>query len=283
MPGSMPFHLEKGPYLSVLESFCNDDRDRLVAALVSLRDPSQPVPEIGRLLESSAITSGPYTTGALQTHLYQDWFGFEPKAGGTWATVQEPFDASDNRTTGYWGDYYGNVEGIFRETLRRAAEVALGIDHDTTVDRASGAVNGSRHWPIEFFWKCGQPWWEGWVTWRHDRKSGAGQVTVVLATPSTPDDVLTDPTSGRRGPDYVLEPKTTVHNGKERRQGMWLVTHQDHRRYQLLSTTGTPFGSWPNFSLGAGYRGQGDVVVVQPAHADGGALADGLPFVPPTN
>jgi hypothetical protein len=281
MPGSMPFHLEKGPYLSVLESFCNDDRDRLVAALASLRDPSQPVPEIGRILESPAIVTPQYPAPVLKTHLYGDWFGFTRDRSGAWSTSQDAFHPVANRTTGYWGDYYGDVESIFRETLRRAAEVSLGIDHTAPVNAAVPAANGTRHWPIEFFWKCGQPWWEGWVTWRHDSGGGRGQVTVVLATPSTPDDVLRNPTAGRHGPDYVEDPTSTRHNGQERKQGMWVVTHTDHREHRLVSYAGTISGQWPAFTLGASYQGIGDVVVVQPAHSDGGPLAAGRTYVPP--
>ena len=32
--------------------------------------------------------------------------------------------------TGYWRNWYGDAEGIVRETYTRAIEVSLGIPHD---------------------------------------------------------------------------------------------------------------------------------------------------------
>ena len=42
-----------------------------------------------------------------------------------------------------------------------------------------------RSWPIYFFFKCQQPFFEGWVTWQcHSvNRKAAGQVTVIFATP----------------------------------------------------------------------------------------------------
>ena len=198
----------------------------------------------------------------------------------TWTTTQEPFSFPKNRETGYWQDYHGDVEGIFRETLRRAIEVSLGIDHNKAIDPAPDAVNGTRHWPIEFFWKCGQPWWEGWVTWRRNA-DGTGQVTVVLATPTTNDDVLPDPTTGRKLPDFEIDPQSTLDNNEERNQGMWVVTHNKHAEYHVASSLPTESGKWPIFTLGSAYVGHGPIVVVQPSHPDGGPLAKGRKFVAP--
>ena len=41
------------------------------------------------------------------------WYGKQQHDDGTWAT-QQRFDASDNRSTGYWQNWYGNAEAIVR-------------------------------------------------------------------------------------------------------------------------------------------------------------------------
>ena len=46
----------------------------------------------------------------------------------------------------------------------RAAEVALGVEHQTPPQIHRSDVR--RHWPAEFFWVCGTDRFEGYVTWR---------------------------------------------------------------------------------------------------------------------
>ena len=171
MPG-MPYHLEKGPVLSVLEDVLRGPTAQVENILTRLRDPSVPLAEVGGL-DSTTLNAPPYpTTGDRVAHIEKDWFGY---VVGT--QQQAPFNPLTNPTTGFWENYWGDVAGIVRETLTRAVEVALGLDHDAEPP-------GTRHWPIELFWKCPNPWFEGWVTWRHEPSQPAsGQVTVILATP----------------------------------------------------------------------------------------------------
>ncbi len=60
-----------------------------------------------------------------------------------------------------WDNYSGDVNGITRLTIRTALEVALGVAKNEPVPDQP-----PRHWPIDLFWKCGQNWFEGWVTHR---------------------------------------------------------------------------------------------------------------------
>jgi hypothetical protein len=139
--------------------------------------------------------------------------------------------------TGYWLHFFGNVRAIVAETLMRAAEVSLGVDRPEPVDLPATTVPDSgRHWPVEFFWKCGQPRFEGWVTWRDKAQGRTGQVTVVFCTPATPDEVLSSPGSGG-----VEAPPP---GWQSKWQGMWVCSHQRHRQHLMITTAPTLMGEW---------------------------------------
>ena len=78
---------------------------------------------------------------------------------------------ADHSPTGYWS-----------ALLRRRP-----LDHGRDDDPSGGGLSrrrtacdpptapmpaDTRHWPVEFFWKCGQPRFEGWVTWRDEAEGG---------------------------------------------------------------------------------------------------------------
>ncbi len=260
MPG-MPYHLEKGPVLSVLEDLLRRNTSALEQLLERLRDPTIALAEVGGL-DSTTLNAGPYpTTGDRVAHIEKDWFGFTP---GT--QTQPSFDLVSHRHTGFWENYYGNVAGIVRETLVRAIEVSLGLDHDADPP-------ASRHWPIELFWKCPNPWFEGWVTWRHDPADvSKGQVTVVLATPGNGAVVLADPRAGR---SPVVDPVSP--SGQ---QGMWVITHAGHDQKIVPTTLPTAPGQIPLPTLGALFVGRPAITTVAPSFIDGGASPTGLAYVP---
>ena len=260
MPG-MPYHLEKGPVLSVLEDVLRGPTAQVENILTRLRDPAVPLAEVGGL-DSTTLNAPPYpTTADRVAHIEKDWFGY---VVGT--QQQAPFNPLTNPTTGFWENYWGDVAGIVRETLTRAVEVALGLDHDAEPP-------GTRHWPIELFWKCPNPWFEGWVTWRHEpAQPASGQVTVILATPGNGAVVLDDPRQGRTPSVGPVAPTGN--------QGMWVVTHAGHRPYVVLTTVTTAPGHIPIPTLGTLFAGLTPVVTVAPSFIDGGASPNGLAYVP---
>jgi len=107
-----------------------------------------------------------------------------------------------------------------RETLVRAIEVSRGLDHDADWAKAT------RHWPVECFWKCPNPWVEGWVTWRRSGPNPAdGQVTVIIATPADTSNRLNRrPTFLPGAQTPVTEP--IVHPPDD--HAMWLITQETH-------------------------------------------------------
>jgi hypothetical protein len=259
--GGMPFHLEKGPIFSTIEALYNDPV-RLETLLHDLWSGKR-LGEHGVITSPSMDSPNPLDANATPEKrlgsLFTKWFGEVDGPG----TTQPKFgyDEQTDRlalTTGYWQQYYGDVRGIVAETLMRAGEVSLGVDRPNPV---TPPVR-TRHWPVEFFWKCGQPRFEGWVAWRQDPATGAGHVTVIFATPPTPDTVLARP--GEGGPEV-----TTGALGNW--QGMWVCSHENHEQYVLPTLMPSPSGQWwvPTYAVMI-TRGRGKVGTWAPLFKNGG-------------
>ena len=158
MPGSMPYSLEKGPYLSVIEDYVNGtgiERSRRWRSSATATRSTSSTPST-----RSRSTPGRTAPTQLRDHFKRDWLGYKPDGQGGWLPPP-PFDEVTSPTTGFWQAWHGDCEGVLRLTLIRALEVSLGIPHTQ-----AAAANATQHWPIELFWRCPIPWFEGWVTWR---------------------------------------------------------------------------------------------------------------------
>jgi hypothetical protein len=237
--GGMPYHLEKGPIFAVFDALYRD-RNRLRDLLYDLwRQGSDGLGNLGMITSpmypdpSNPVDPGP----DRRTSMLRKWFGDDQQGNR-----QQPFSDRPplNLTTGYWTHYYGDVRSIVAETLMRAAEVSLGVDHPAQVpDQNAPPPGGSRHWPVEFFWKCGQARFEGWVTWREHTNQAqvvtGGQVNVIFATPATPDLVLRRPGDGA---DPI------VAGAWQKWQGMWVCSHSDHQQYRVITCLPTADGRW---------------------------------------
>jgi hypothetical protein len=281
MPGGMPYQLEKGPYFSVTESMFDfggsaQQRLALLALMLAPTDPNA-LPT----LNSTSLNQGPLPNpNARRDHMNTHWFGrtYNP-ATGTWDN-QADFDPRDPKSTGYWRNWYGDAGGIVAQTFIRAVEVSLGLDHvppDTDVTQ----LHPRRCWPIEVFWRCPAPWFEGWVTWRRDH-ADSGHVTVHLHTPGHKESALllspirNAPSSGY--PDYKLEP---VHCGGDR--GMWVIAHTHQEtiaHYEVMNPSPPAEGKWVLPTFGPLYHSYDPIITVQPNEPDGGVLASGRPYTP---
>jgi hypothetical protein len=220
----MPYTLTRGPLLTLLENVLNptDEAGRSVRneILGALRAGTH-------LYDIPWVTSGPGSTVAipgngLDLRLKEDWFGDPPVPGQS--------------TTGYWVGYRGDVEPVLREGLIRAIEVSLGIIHDG--DPAEAPRSSS--WPIDVQWKCPNPYFEVWVTWRQ-HKDGRGQVNLLIATP--PDRVNRLTTEPRFPPPTAGVPPVATPLPEPiaaaEEQGMWLVTHEHHSPLVVLRRVDT--------------------------------------------
>jgi hypothetical protein len=255
---TMPYHVEKGATISVLEDFLDDDQN-LIDAVTQLRTPGSALAD-SPFLTSANLNAGPYPTLAdRQAYLNEQWLGMTD-VSGQW-TPQAPFGPT-NLSTGGWKRWYGQADEILRRTFVRAGELALRINHSDPLP--TPPLNGNRR-RIQIIWKCAQPWFEGWITWRPD------SVTVILCTPGTGAKVWTapDPYTGQPGPpppDFERDPLTYPAD-----YGMIVVTHEEQRRVDPPTTTApTPTGRIPQpFHVWVGW---GDVIAVQTAEKDGGVL-----------
>ncbi len=269
MPGPMPYYLEKGPILSVLEDYANrGGRDGMIDLLLYLRDTTKRVVECGAFDTPSLD----FTIPATPFHPKQQWTGTLVKKH-----INEHWFNDNN--LGWWvGCKADNVEGVVRDALARAIEVALGVDHLSAPTRTALESSARHHpWAIELFWKCGQNWFEAWGMWRH------GVVTVMLATPA--EDVGNDvvwmtpvapPDGVSQSSPYELNPMALGRSGQ---QGMFVVA-QRHNVAQ--GGYGATYVGGPEVAsqrgaiapppAGTRYVSSGDVVVVVPAEARGGVL-----------
>jgi hypothetical protein len=256
----MPYNLEQGPYLAMLEDLINTDPLR---CLRSLRDLDKPVTDILRN-PPIAIHGGPYpTTAELADHIDRDWLGIEPDS------------PAPTGTSRYWSYWRGDAQGIVREALVRAIEVALGLDHDQTPD--SGGPR--RQWPISLLTACGIRWLEGWISWRRVGDAPeSGHVVLFILTPThgkPAEPTLLRPTHstpGTPGAPYQENPARADGD-----QGLWAVGALLERRHdpEPASAQWVSPGNFPRPHLGPTYEGQGEVVVVAPSETQGGVLPDG--------
>jgi hypothetical protein len=271
----MPYQLEKGPIWSVVESALQQGPKEAYSLLELLRDPSHQIAD-GPLVKSKTLDYTDPKTGAKVTaqtrgdHLNHDWFGMVKQANGSWAKEPDSaFDPQTHPSTGFWINYWGDVEEIVRETFVRAIEVSLGLQHGQ-IHSSRGRFH--RHWPVSIFLKCPTPWFEGWVTWN----AKAGEVVVHFLVPGNyGSQVLKHPKTGLTGPPQI-NPDTS-----DATYGMWLVTHDTHNRVDGVVTTdpGTA-GEIHAPSAGAILKDSGDLVVISPVETDGGVAANGRAFVP---
>lgn len=264
--GPMPYVLDIGPYLSVLEDRLADPVKR-VAFLKKLRGPDLLSSFIG--IDSTNLDGDghdyPYRVGVLNSK----WFGMKPAPAGTpggWIKQPNKFP------TGFWKGYQGDPESILREGLERAIEISLGIDY-----RADPIVP-TRDLPIDVNWVCQGPFFQSWVTWQRSPKSASGRVSLVITTPAADglevEAKITRPVT-KAGYAYPVP-----NNAWTAAHGVVLIGHEDYTKKTTYSTTGSSLGviRKPHIEWRAK---QPTVICVAPAEWEGGVMPAGHPYLPP--
>jgi hypothetical protein len=244
MPG-MPFHLEKGHALMALEDLFDTQPTAPGAPLASFWDDVRSGVALGTvfrdLLASAPLLSGyggqadVNAAGGLGSFVSGAWFDQRSGAGAP----PRP----------YWLDYTGDVDGIVREALLTALELAWGVD------RASQLPDPlPQRRPLRFTWHCSQRWFEAWVRW----DDHVGPVELMFATPAhTGGTIVRDPgTSEAKGLTTPVAPPTFAEQ-----RGMILVAQQQHVPTIVVSMmiVGTLVGDVPLPEIGFKFQGQGDV------------------------
>lgn len=274
----MPYTLTRGPILTLVENALNADRTTRLAVLADLR-AGLPLDQIvaGHVPATAALM---VPQGAPDVRLRTDWIG---QAGGPPGTP-----------TGYWVGYQGDVEPVLREGFVRAVEVSLGIGSGEAADGGGRA----EPWPVQLDWKCPNPYFEVWVTWRRHRgdpKGGPdeaeGQVNILIATPpDTSNRLTTRPLQPPAPPPGVPAEPILAPAEATASQGMWLIAHDHHVPHtvdrvvdvtagevvdalvdQPSALVGLPAGRWIIPSPSTFWEDRGPVVVVAPPSYAGGA------------
>ena len=141
--GKMPYHLEKGHYLLLLEATLNEGIEAVVDddAAITFPGLARRYSMLEYMREVVArpcdLTSGESEAGSVLMWpdfmtdsdvgfpifriIMEDWFGYRIRADGSINTKPNP-----NKPTGMWDGYQGNVERIIATVLVRMLEVSLG-------------------------------------------------------------------------------------------------------------------------------------------------------------
>ena len=274
----MPYTLTRGPLLTLIENVINPQNPAEAGArnglLGELRGPTPLVDVLRARMAPFAGVALPQAP--IDVRLEKDWIG-----DGANGPPGEP--------TGYWVGYRGDVEGVLREGLIRAIEVSQGLAHDADPSA------GTRLWPIQVHWKCPNPYFEVWVSWRRkDDTPTGGQVDMLVATPPDKVNRLTDRPRFPPGLPAAVAAAGGLEspNDASTSQGMWLVAHEFHRltvadehvaapagdRIGILTGRGRPrmldgfpSGEWLVPTPSTMWVDEGEVVVVAPPSTAGGA------------
>jgi hypothetical protein len=233
--------------------------------------------------------------GWRRQHVEEHWWGSVQNAAGGW-DPQPAYDPVSNPTTGFWAHWYGDAEGIFRETMIRALAISLGLSRTQAAQlrpifgrrkTIPVSLRGARqHWPISILWKCPCPWYEGWIEFKSyggDKPTPrGGHVTVVLSTPSHGVKLYDTPIRPTNAPPVSNDPWQTYQLNPDAPagpEGLWVVSQAAHTRIPTAEPTKSEAGTWTAPTLGTPIFSAGPVVTVAPAVGDGGVAPPGLPLV----
>lgn len=282
MPVSMPFHLETGPTLLIVEDFLNGKdlkppnaappggaaqahRNRLWN-LRSALAPANPPPNSNGVLDAALATQFAPVEPILTTPM-PAFGGLTPIQAlhtywlGSIANGEYDSESADPTKRGKWLNYQGRSEEILRRTFYEALSLSLRLSNATPGPNDTAPTTGT---PVGFIcmWKCAQPWLEGWVQSRTDPEA----IVVTICTPSDGNFIDLKP----NGSDPIPKPL----------RGSFVVTHERHIYWPgaAQSTSTTPPGSAPLPHFGGIFSGRvtqnaaayRPVVTVSPAVNDGG-------------
>jgi hypothetical protein len=268
---AMPYMFEVGRILSWVNEYLEtpDNAQHLFDQLHA----GVPLTEIDALNSpnpENATIPDPVVGGHITPagHVARDWLGWQNWKARLPAGPQPPFNPAAPNRTGWWVRWNGNAEGVIRETLLCATEVALNYPRGKNVRLPKAKA---RHWRMQFLWVCGAPFLQGWVNWQEwDKGDRDGMVTVTFTTPGNGHPLYATPEAARVLPapdnaDYEVNPQTVGE------YGLWVIGED---RCDVLAPPKAAF-----FVSGAGFlppmtnqfiHTSGNVIVVSPQELDGG-------------
>lgn len=276
---AMPYMFEIGRVLSWVTEY-TESPAHLETLFAQLNDPTKELTDIDALNSPNPLNSrvpDPVAGGLMPPakHVARDWLGWKNWSATPPAGPQPDFVPANPKPTGWWIRWNGNAEGVIRETLLCATEVALNYPREKTT-RPKNAK--ARHWRMQFLWVCGAPFLQGWVNWQEWGKGDRdGMVTVTFTTPgnghplyATPSAPVVPPPGSPDREDYE-DPAKTVGE-----YGLWVIGED---RCDVLAPQKPAF-----YVSGEGFlppitsqfiHTSGNVIVVSPMELDGGVLQNG--------
>lgn len=289
---SMPYMFQKGPEWQLLEWFLSHKDDKKGGPRVQRKIAMLALLDAGTW--DAPLTSWPTPDPStfekaqfenLLSHLRQDWFGEDENGADfdhDWTGLPNP-SPPPPASRGWWPNWYGRPSEIVRVALRRAIEVSLGVDSDTSVKKLKGGAAATRDWPIEFQWICPVPWLQAGIAWRETKpgffwSKPRGLVTVTWLTPgntrphgapvTAPHGLFTDLSSPQRAGGTFAAPGV-VHQPTDNsaRRGHWVVGHTITTRVPSTTNTGRQGDFEPVLPS---TTSTDPVMTVQPAWGDGG-------------
>jgi hypothetical protein len=218
-------------------------------------------------------TWSPAAVESLREHINADWFGLVPDGVGGWQRPGELDEPASAKGVGGWVGWRGDAEAVARETVIRAIEVSLGVEHHawnperpvTADDYGISSSVSPRNWPIEFWCTTPAPSFGAALAWRRDRDDTTrGLVTVVWFTPAD-GQTLTNEIAG----DIEHFAVPTV---ADSRFGSWLIAQSTIDPIAVQTWTASARGEWlaPLPTLFA----HGDVTTISPSLEVGGVDPD---------
>jgi hypothetical protein len=291
MSGGMPYYLEKGPVLTLIETYVNksaaikwDVLKKLQQAETSLPSSDWVNDVLPDLWRDHAFTKAAHTP----LHIREHWFGYN--ADGT------PWPSASSRTTGYWHGYKGDVNAIVLLALRYALQVAFEVTPGSNAATGTDPPTNNPA-PVELFWVCATNWFEAWVVQRPG-PTGGRVVSVVFTTPphegaevakspiATAASTMPTTPGGHAVPskelDYELVGTPPSALGLrpvavERPYATWVVTHSQHVLTEMSvlanNSVGKDLGDTTPATF-AVYEGLGDTVIISPSLPAGGVPFD---------
>jgi hypothetical protein len=292
-PGLMPYYLEKGPMLLLMENAVNQSpavrRDALEVLRRAEGQP-QSIDWVDQVIPAFwALDAVAKFPNPLYAHVLEDWFGY----------VQDPqtqeWHPGQGQTTGYWVDYQGDVNSIVRRALIWALEMSLGLAHTDADPHTQQPVVHLQAAPVELLWICNTNWFETWVI---QRPTGVNNrlVTVLFATPGhlgaevskTP--IASSLTVLPGGASHAIpsieadyqwvnSPTANAAFGPpqiqpaERDWATWVITHRQHTAVTVVDNT-VATGMGEILVLRTRYTGLGSPVIVSPSLPAGGVTHD---------
>ncbi|MDY7100911.1 MAG: hypothetical protein S0880_06955 [Actinomycetota bacterium] len=144
----MPYSVDKGPGISLLESAFNGATDDELVAFIE---------QAGALVDSVDVLKSDDLTTLMERTVFRNgtptWWSGGPKS------LKDHFEVDwYTPSTGFFLQLQGEVQRIMAEALRRAMIIATGYDENAE-------KKATRRWPIDVWWVCPLPRFDVQVSW----------------------------------------------------------------------------------------------------------------------